>query len=198
MRINSLKPTMRLVAVAVSALLLAGCGIPDDREPRNINPDDVQYDLLAPSTTMPPTPGPVAAIASIFLLGPDNRLVAVQRQLAEQQTVGSVVGSLLQGPTPAETASGLRSAIDQQTAVLGAQAQGDVAQVDISDALLKLPPQDQVRALAQIVYTATSVAGIRGVQVMVNSQVADVPRSDGSLTRDPLLRTDYTALAPPS
>jgi hypothetical protein len=183
--------------IALLALLLASCGVPADSKPRPIPDNQVPFDLLAPSTTSPPaTTAPVAtAPVTIFLLGPE-RLVGVQRTVAAPPSLGTVLASLVQGPTDAEAMQGLRGAINPQTSVLAAQINGDIAVVNVSGAFSGLGVQDQISALAQIVYTATAISGVDGVQIAVNSATVDVPRGDGSTTRDPLRRSDFASLAP--
>lgn len=179
------------------AFVVASCGVPTDESPQEINAADVQYGLLEPSTTTTSTGVPAAAeSATVYLLGPDNRLVAVDRQVFEDLGVGSALASLIQGATPQEQNAGLRSAINQQTAVLGAEVSGGTAIVDVSGAFSGVDAQEQILALAQVVFTATEINGVNSVQVRVNSAAVEVPRSDGTLTRDPLTRNDYMSLAP--
>lgn len=185
------------IAVLTASVVMAACGVPSDSGPREINPDNVQYGLLEPSTTTTTAADPSAtAMATVYLLNADNRLVAVDRQIFESLTVGSALASLIQGATPAEQGEGLRSAIYQQTAVLGAEVSDGLAIVDVSDAFTGVDAQEQIFALAQVVFSATEIEGVNAVQIRLNSTAVEVPRSDGTLTRDPLTRNDYSSLAP--
>jgi len=178
------------------AMLLGACGVPSDSKPRAIPEGNVPFELLAPSTSQAPTTVPVATLtASVYLVGA-NRLVAAERTVAAPLTLGSVLASLTQGATAEESGAGLRSAINPQTTVINAQLTDGAAVVNVTDAFAGIGLQEQIFALAQIVFTATSIEGVNTVQVLLNSTPVDVPRADGTLTRDPLSMADYATLAP--
>lgn len=187
------------IATIVALLIvgLAGCGVPTDDEPRGIQPSQVPFDLLTPSTTQPATTVPVPTIpVTVFMLQGD-KLAPVMRSIPAPATVGSALATLIQGPTDTEAAQGLRSAVSAQANVSGAQVTDSVATVDIAgDVFASTGAQDQIRALAQIVYTATSVPDVGSVQFRIDGSGAGIPRGDGSTTTGPVNRGDYAALAP--
>ena len=194
-----MRTTRFAVGLVGLVAVLAACGVPSDSAPRDIPRDRVEYDLLAPATTVSPTSTPESTVTStVYMLGADNHLKAVQRRVSDPQTVGSALASLIQGATTAEQASGLRSAINQQTAVLGAEVTNGVALVDVSDAFSGVGSQEQILALAQVVWTATEAPDVTGVQILLNSTSVEVPRGDGTLSSAPLTRADYQTLAPSS
>jgi spore germination protein GerM len=51
-------------------------------------------------------------------------------------------------------------------------------------------------ALAEIVFTATGRPGVGQVSFSLDGRPVEVPRADGSLTSEPLARTDFRELAP--
>lgn len=184
------------VVAAVLALLVAACGVPSDRGPRDIPSDEVLYSLLDPSTTTAAPQAPEqTATTLVYLIGPSNLLAPVQRSVVSPLTVDSAIASLIQGATAQEQAQGLRSAINQQTAVLGSEVTDGVARIDVSSAFSGIGAQEQILALAQLVYTATEIEGISAVQVLLDSATVEVPRSDGTLTSSPLTRADYASLS---
>lgn len=188
----------RLVTIAaVVAVALSACGVPTDDEPRSIPQGQVPFDLLTPSTTQPPTTTPIETVpVSVFMIRGD-RLAPVLRSVPAPPTLGSILAALIQGPTDEEAAEGLSSSVTPQSNVLGAQVQGSIATVEISgDVFESLGTQDQIRALAQIVYSATSVPEVASVQFRLNNANAGVPRGDGSTTTGPVRREDYGVLAP--
>jgi spore germination protein GerM len=188
---------MRLAVVAVSVLAATGCGVQVDDSPREIPASDVPPGLLSSSTTMPPDSSAVETTTQpIYLVNDSNRLVAVDRQIVSPASVGNLLAALMQGPTDEESSNGLRSTVIPQASIVGVQPVGDTALVSVSDEFRSIPAQDQIRALAQIVFTATDVEGIQSVQVQVNQEPAEVPRGDGSVTSAPLTRLDYGAFAP--
>lgn len=182
--------------LVVAALVFAACSVPEDKHPREIPADQVLFDLLTPSTSSTLTTLPAETVeATIYVISGD-RLVPVTRNVAAPATLGTVLATLIQGPNDAEQSEGYRSAVITQTRVVRASVNGGVAQLDLSDAFTGLPPQEQVLALAQLVYTATGVEGVDRVQVLLDSLIVDVPRGDGSVTNQPLSREDYSAFAP--
>lgn len=182
-----------VVCVAVS-LIVAACGVPTDDKPRSIPADRVPFDLLATSTTSPSTTAqPESAPIDIFLVR-NSKLAAVKRNVVAPPTVGAALAALIQGPK-SDTEPGFTTAI-KSTEVQGAQVSGSVATVSVNDAFNSHTTEEKIWALAQIVYTATAIPGVDSVQVVTNNAPIEVPRGDGTLTRDLLKRSDYTKLAP--
>lgn len=183
------------LAAVAAAVLLASCGIPQDDDPRTLPEGDVPFELLAPATTTTTTmPAPLARV-QVFLVRGD-RLVAVGRGVTGPATVARVVDALLTGPTAAESRLGLRSAISNETKLLGVDASGEVVTVDLSNEFTEVGGQEQLLALAQIVYTLTDLPSISGVRFRLAGQPVEVPRGDGTLTSGALTRSDYASLAP--
>ena len=187
----------RLVALLLPlALVLTACAVPSDRKPRALSPNGVPFELLAPSDSAPSTTVPVESVpATVYFVGPQH-LVAVTRSVPAPLSLGSVLATMVQGPTDTEVAQGLHSAIDAQTGVLSTLSNGSVASVNLSNSFSTIDLPSQIDALAQVVYTATELPGITSVQIMLDSQVVSVPRGNGSSTRAPLQRTDYPSFAP--
>jgi len=188
--------TRHLPVAALLAVLLAACSVPADSKPRTIPPNQVAFDLLTPSTTTTATTAPAATVGvTVYMMGPE-RLAAVQRTVASPPSLGTVLATLVRGPTPTEEQTGLRSAINSQMHVIGTQMNGSTAIINMSDGFSGIGVQEQIDAVAQIVYTATAIEGVDSVQITLNAVPVEVPRDDGSSTKDPLRRSDYGALAP--
>jgi len=185
-------------AAAAAALLvvssLVACGIPADSQPRALASKDIPFDLLAPSTTVatPGTPGARASI-SVYLVGITG-LVPVSREVREPATLPEALNSLLAGPTDAEVTNGLRTAISAQTSVSAGAVGFGVGTVDLGGALGQVGGQEQILAVAQLVFTATSVPGIVKVQFTLAGRPVEVPAGDGTLTQGPLGRSDFPSL----
>lgn len=191
----------RAVALlAAACLVVGGCGIRPDGEPRDLAADDVPYGLLDEAPPAPRAPNPTVAggsadVAVYFVLG--DALSPATRSVARPATPGRVVAALLEGPTDPETASGLRSAIDPATRVTVSSPSPELAVVDLSADFVAAPSAEQRLAIAQIVYTVTAIQGVRGVRFRIGGGPVDVPLPDGTSTSEPVSRDAFPSLAPP-
>ncbi|MGD0320603.1 MAG: GerMN domain-containing protein [Acidimicrobiales bacterium] len=167
--------------------VIGGCGVPVDRGPTALPRAGVPFGLLAPSpsrTTSTTGASPVAVPIEVYLLGPSDRLVAVSRAVpAAQESLAVALGTLIDGPTAAETAAGLQSAIPPQTSVMGASiASGGLATVNLAGTFGQLVGQAQIEAVAQIVYTASNLSGVNvtGITFQLAGQPVEVPVASGA------------------
>jgi hypothetical protein len=185
-------------AGAAAALLMAGslvaCGIPADSQPQAIARKDIPFDLLAPSTTIagPGVPGPRVPV-NVYLVGITG-LVPVSRGVRSPATLPEALSALLAGPTDTEVADGLRTAITAQTSVSAGPVGFGVGTVDLGGAFGQVGGQEQILAVAQLVFTATGVPGIAEVQFTLAGRPVEVPAGDGTLTQGPLGRSDFPSL----
>ena len=117
-------------------------------------------------------------------------LTGVQRNISSDPL--NIVQVLLSGPTKAEQDVGLRSAIPASTEVLSARyIATDLVKVDLTDEIFKATGDDLVSSVAQIVLTLADISGIERVIIVVNGQVNEWPKGDGSLTSQPLTAFDF-------
>jgi hypothetical protein len=171
---------------AVTALGLAGCGVPVDRSPTALPRRGIPFGLLLPSspssTTTSSAPSPVSVPIRIFLVSPSGHLVAVARQVpAASVSLDTVLDTLVKGPSNEETAAGLQSAVPPQTTVLGAVVgAGGVATVNLGGTFGQLVGQAQIEAVAQIVFSVTGVSGVTGVTFELTGQAVNVPTASGA------------------
>jgi spore germination protein GerM len=190
-----------LVAVlAVAAGLLAACGVPGDHIPREIDASNVPFQLLAPTAGATSTTVPSAftrtAQAVIYLANADGRLVATPRDVEAPITVGKAITALLRGPTSDE-ANQLSTSITSDTKLLDVRGPTDgLVTIDLSRHVLDITGRQQILALAQVVYTATSIASVDRVLFKFDGSSHEVPNGDGKLTSSPLGRQSYRALIP--
>jgi spore germination protein GerM len=191
-------------ALVVAGLALAGCGVPTDRVPQSLSQRDVPFNLLASdvvttSTTFSSSP---TALATIYLVAADpkaggqDRLQPVDRLVPTPPTVEKVVRRLLSGPSDAEARRGLRTAVPAGTTILAAPVASGIATIDLSGAFARGTGTEQIIALAQIVFTATSLPGVVGVRFTLEGRPTDVPAGDGSQTRAPLGRANFASYGP--
>ena len=188
-----------LLGVAVAA-----CGVPEDRGPTALSRSGVPFGLLTPSssrqTTQTTMTSPTEVSVEIFLFGPSGTLVPEPRMLAgTQESLATVLGALVDGPTEAEAVAGLQSAIPPQTTVLGASiGPGGIATVNLAGSFGQLVGQGQIEAVAQIVFTATGLSGtnVTGVTFELASQPVQVPVANGAQV--PIAtRSQFPQFAPP-
>jgi spore germination protein GerM len=167
--------------------LLAGCGVPVD-------------DAAVPVSNAELTPerAPAEATASTDVLTlylvDGSGLRAVARP--EPGPLADRIATLLEGPRDTESASGLRSAIPPGTRLHEAAIVDGDANLDFSEEFLTIVGEEHLLALAQVVFTATEVPGVRGVRFLVDGRTVPVARADGQLTGRAVTRDDYAAMAP--
>lgn len=189
----------RLVALVAALTVAWACSAPVDSEPKPIRSASLPEGLRAESsstTTTAPT-GESDEVTVYFIGGPpENRLVPVKRRVSRPATIEKILKTLFTGPTTAERVSGLGTAISEETTVLGAPVEARIVTVNVSDDFAVGPLPEQIRAYAQVVFTAFGVGEVRGVVFAQNGRRQEVPQGDGSLTSTPLGPAAYPELTP--
>lgn len=103
---------MKLAPALAVALVAASCGLQTEDQAQVL--DEVQYDLLATSTSTTSTTvadRPVFTVSFFWHTAGDNRLRIVSRALAERPSAGLALSELVIGPLPEE----LEDNLDLQT-----------------------------------------------------------------------------------
>jgi spore germination protein GerM len=179
--------------VAVMGLLsmLAACGVPTDSAPREIPSKEIPFGLL---TTTTATRASIAGINKTVFFVKDDRLAPVERNVSPPAALPQVLAVIAAGPSAREAQRGLRTALT--TRVTSAQSSAGTATVTLAGSFVDAPIREQILALSQIVYTATALHGIGGVEISVDGAPAEVPTAQGSLKRGALTRADFAAIAP--
>jgi spore germination protein GerM len=178
---------------------VAGCGVPVDTQPSALSRNGIPFDLLQPtpsSTTATTTPSPIEVPVKIFLIAANGHLVPVARDVAvSAPDLATVLGALVAGPTDAESAAGLQSALTTQTTVLGATIAGHVATVNLGGTFGQLVGPPEIQAVAQVVFTASALPGVTGVTFELSGLPVEVPVASGALV--PLaVPAQFAPLAP--
>lgn len=193
---------LRAVAAVGLVASLAACGIGTDARPHVLDPAGLPPGLASPgpaatasSTTTEPTANQV--LVHVFLVAPDGHLVSADRLMSLPLGAGldAVLDALFAGPTAAEAARGLQTAIPAQTKVLSTSVAGGVATVNLDSSLNQLVGPAQVEAVAQVVYTATAQPGVVAVVFEFSGQQAEVPVQTGPPAAI-VGRPQYPSLAP--
>jgi hypothetical protein len=177
----------RLAPLVLGALAVgaAACGVPVDSQPAALSRSGVPFGLLSPSappTTATTGPSPIEVPVQIFLIGTNGHLVPVARDVPVlAPDLATVLEALVVGPTDAEaSAEGLQSAVPPRTSVLGASITGGVATVNLGGNFGQLVGTQQIQAVAQVVFTCSSIPGVTGVTFELGGLPIEVPVANGA------------------
>lgn len=207
-----MSPRRSLVALAMillSIVTVAACGLPSDETAHDLSPDDVPFDLLAPSTTAAPDDPDQGAgetqEVSLYFQN-DERLIAVDADVPASGgpiafSPQRAVTKLLRGTSSLGVPAGVRSAIPSGTRLLGAQTSGDTVTLNLSEELGGVEGNGLVFAIAQLVYTASGISaenpdGIYEVVLQIDGETITVPDDEGVELDRPVSPSDYPTLRP--
>ena len=185
----------RSVAVAglLTGLLLPACGVPQDDQPRALQPREVPF----ASPTDSPVAEPVGdRQVQLGFVVREGSVILSSRTVEDPRTPEEVLELLFAGPSPDERAAGLSTLLPSTVTVEDVEVVDGTAVVSLDgpddSEVLRLQPL----AYAQIVATLTPTRAT-GVRFRLDGTDLRVPREDGSLTRQPLARQDYAGLIGP-
>ena len=184
-------------AAVVVVSIGVGCGVTTNDDVEVADADDVPFGLLE-ADRVPTALRPVnGTVVQLYLFDSDSSaLVPVTRQVSAAG-IEAVAAELEAGPTASESFLGLRSALTDIDAIDSVDIDGSTALVDLNDSFTTLGGSDQIVAIAQLVFTVTEQPTLDRLIISVNGETVEVPRDDGTLTRDPLTRADYRSFSPP-
>jgi len=185
----------RVIPLFVSTVLVVwagGCGFPAQDEARPI-PDDELPVGLRPGAT-PPSTAPVETEPGTIWLVDGDALDDVRHDVAAPASIESVTTELLIGPSTAEQARGLRSALPDPNVVSDISLSRGVATVDLTSSFAEISPEDQLLAVGQFVLTLTDLRGVGSVQFTVEGAPAAVPTPTGESTEQPAFREQFLEL----
>jgi len=184
-------------AAVIVVSIGVGCGVTTNDDVEVADADDVPFGLLE-ADRVPTALRPVnGTVVQLYLFDSDSSaLVPVTRQVSAAG-IEAVAAELEAGPTASESFLGLRSALTDIDAIDSVDIDGSTALVDLNDSFTTLGGSDQIVAIAQLVFTVTEQPALDRLIISVNGETVEVPRDDGTLTRDPLTRADYRSFSPP-
>lgn len=177
-----------MLAVLVVVSVVSGCGLRTQTtpEPVALTPG-FQHDTTTPAD---PTAGNVEVF---FVRG--NRLEPVTRAVASPSP-GSVLQALGAGPTRAEVLVGIRTAMPPQPfRVALSDTATNVAVVQVGPGFASIAGENQLLAVAQVVWTVTEMPGIRRARLQLAGETLEVP-TDRGLVGYPVGRDEFTSVAP--
>jgi spore germination protein GerM len=176
-----------LAALVLALLVLAGCGVPPDDEPRRLGEPGRTDGIGGPA------PNAVGSTVLRLYLVRDGRLARVPRRVPAPQTPAEQLDTLLAGPTAEESDDGLSSALSTMT-VTGLRLAGRRATITLGNRAGQGFRSDEVLAFGQIVCTLTNLPDVGTVSFEADGAPLWVPRGDGILADTPLTIADYSDL----
>lgn len=197
--------------IVATAVVLTGCGLPDEDSFQSITRDD-RFGLsqtTTPSTTAAPTTTVdattttalattstlVAELVELYFIS-GRQLTGVATPLPLNPALGQVMAALLGGPPEGGLGTGLRSALPED-AEISVLSEAGIATVDLPATIFEtLDPLDQRLMLGQIVLTLTDRPGVGPVVFTIAGEPTRVYRGDASLTEpgQAVSRDDYLVL----
>jgi hypothetical protein len=180
-----------------TVLAIAACGVPTRSSADRAPSDRVPFGLLEERDDTTAGSGSSSGIAvDLYLHDTTSGRLVRFGATVEDAGVGAVLRELQEpprpGPDPLPSGNPLgdTDVIREVTVVRG------LATVDLAESFAELAGPAQQVALAEIVYTATSRPGVGQVRFTLAGEPVEVPRGDGSLSSEPLTRSDYASFAP--
>jgi len=181
-----MRRTTVLAALLPLLSIVTACGVQSDGSPRDL--PDAEQKLENPSVVS----GDVAAGASrIYLIAPgeDRLLRSVSRQA---DTASDLIDTLLRGPNDNEVEAQYNTAIPSTTDLnQSPRISGQTMTVDLTPDIVELNTPSLIRAVAQIVYTATELPGVETVLIEIDGEPLPAPTPTGDATTKPLSVYDY-------
>ena len=167
------------------AALAAGCGLPADDAPARI---DVPAGVF-PERTGEPAAGaaaqtPTTSLHAVYFMR-DGLLAELQRPLAAPVFLDAPLNDLLAGPTPSEAENGLESAIPAGTEVVDVQLlRNNVVSIHLNEVFFEVEGAQRVRAVAQLVLTASALArDSQGVLFFLDGVAQSLPDGAGTIAQ---------------
>ena len=185
---------MRPVATVIATLALTlatGCAIQTDSEPRDIPPDQrSQLDEAGAE------PGQATGAGRVFLVVAGDEGVPALRSVLRNASDGEpLIAALLDGPNDEELDDGLTSALPPDVTLNSARLVAGTMIIDVSENILELNSIELRLAIAQLVYTASEIDGVRAVRVRVDGAAQEWPNGRGELGSQALTVYDYPDVA---
>jgi len=193
----NLKRALALGSLAAAISAVAGCGLPLDSSPRAIPVGQIPLALRETLPTAPPISPRFhgSTPTEIYLLGPDSRLVAVSRYVSAPPTPQKILYTLAAGPSVAESNLGIQSAIQPAASLRAGPLTAGTLTVLLDSTFGTLRPGEETYEFAQIVYSVTSLANVRGVLFKYEGGDIDPEIGNGSIASDYVVnRSDYRQL----
>ena len=175
-----------LAGVAVALVgVQAACGLPTDDAPTRVEvPAGVFPERSAQPVVGAAPDTPTTSLHAVYFMR-DGLLVELQRPLAAPVFLDAPLNNLLAGPTPAEAENGLESAIPAGTEVVDVQLlRNNVVSIHLNEVFFEVEGAQRVRAVAQLVLTASALArDSQGVLFFLDGVAQSLPDGAGTIAQ---------------
>jgi len=204
-----------IILIALLALIAAACGSGDvgDGGPVTLTPTTTQATTSTTTTTIPTTAvtqPPVTTtteppdvdpadqvFVEVFFVSDGLTAASVRRAVDMPAVASNAIRALIAGPTAAEAAAGLSSAVPSDTLFLGLLIDNGLATIDLSREFEAGGGTTNILSrLAQVVYTLTQFPTVDEVLFHLDGQPVDVFSGEGVILEDPVDRSDYATILP--
>ena len=183
--------SMITAVLAAASLAASSCGVGDQAAPVEIS----GAHLPAPPSTVAGSTQRIGRQVRVYLVASSDQLVPAVRS-DPVGDIGAALKDLLAGPSRAEVAAGITSAVPSGTRLSSAQLLGTTARLDFTEQLTSVTGHEELLAFAQIVTTACASPGVEQVEIYVAGQAVNAPEPNGTLAQGPVTAADYTSLLP--
>jgi spore germination protein GerM len=180
-----------VVLLVLPVLLVAGCGVSAENEPRPVNPPRSPFGSRE-SVTVEPEDSGTTEERLCFVR--DDKLVVVVRRPSSYPTVNLQLRHLIAGPTPTERNNRLSNPLSDGNIAANVRLVGTEAIVEFRAEVDTSGRNDESLMYGQIVCTLTSRSDVSGVSFSQGGERLGIPRADGSLSSGPLTAADYADL----
>jgi germination protein M len=186
----------------LAALLAAGaaaCGGSNGTSPTPVATVTLTASPTASAgATTAPTATPSATTRlSLYYLAGEKLGVAERRVPLTTRPATAAMTALLAGPTAAEQAAGLTTAVPGGTRVLGLSIDGTTAKVDLSAKFASGGGSLSLQArVAQVVYTLTQFKTVDSVVFLLEGSAVDALGGEGLMLAEGQRRSDWRTFEP--
>jgi hypothetical protein len=190
--------TRKLLALVLSATLaLAACGGSDEGSGTTTTSRRATSTTASTSERSSTTSAPQKTTDVRVYLLRGEKVGPVRRSGPAGTPARAAIQALLAGPTAADRAAGLTSAVPAGTKLLGVTIVDDVATVDLSSQFGSGGGSQSMQArVAQVVFTLTQFPNVESVLFHMEGRPVTALGGEGVVLTSPQTRADWEALTP--
>ncbi len=196
----NIRRAVAFLFAVVGLAALGGCGLPVDSSPQAIPAAQLPKALSETISNNFFISGhpPGAASVDIYLVGPDEQLVATPRYMKPPLTAQKVLYALEAGPNATESYKGVTSSIPDGAELVADGVSGGVLTVLLDTTFGSLRPGQATFEFGQIVCSVTELQGINGVLFKYDGTAIRPLVGDGAISSTYVVnRADYSELLVP-
>ena len=179
--------SLLILLVALCAALVSGCGVSAEDTSEAVRTG------ASPSPELGNGDAAAGPHVTVFFVRGDA-LAPVDRRNSGA-TAEAALQQVVEGPTRAEAADGIRTALAPEVDGVGAVGLDGIATVTVSRGFTGITGGNQLLAVAQIVWTLTDLPTVDRVRFTVEGSPIEVP-TDAGLSAGPVDREDFRSVAP--